>query len=405
VEEKFDVVVVGGGLGGLTLATGLADRGRRTAVLEARRGVTPVKRGMSLAPNGLRVLERLHLLSDVEGIGRKLRTVKYVKSSGELLVAYDYNLLSAKPNYLLTFLPHLLETILRNRAEENQVRIYDGATFDAFLRENSQISGVQTIIDGTKRSLMGKVVVGADGGKSRVRDAAGIQVNSKPSKSSYLITVAGEIDGVKGDACHYLARGKMLGSFSLPHGQYLFYYIPAGAIEVVKVNGLDRFKTGLTELAPELRGTLDNLHSWDDFPYMVPQDIRVDSWVADHVALIGDAAHSIEPSLGQGGSLTLSDVDALLNVLDGCFAKSDFSASALKAYETARRPQTEVLQRMAELTAMLMNTSNRAVEWFRDRTLRRMRDNPRAMMLALDIATGTKQTVSLSEKIRLAGLF
>lgn len=405
MEEKFDVVVVGGGLGGLTLATGLADRGRRTAVLEARRGVTPVKRGMSLAPNGLRVLERLHLLSDVEGIGRKLRTVKYVKSSGELLVAYDYNLLSAKPNYLLTFLPHLLETILRNRAEENQVRIYDGATFDAFLRENSQISGVQTIIDGTKRSLMGKVVVGADGGKSRVRDAAGIQVNSKPSKSSYLITVAGEIDGVKGDACHYLARGKMLGSFSLPHGQYLFYYIPAGAIEVVKVNGLDRFKTGLTELAPELRGTLDNLHSWDDFPYMVPQDIRVDSWVADHVALIGDAAHSIEPSLGQGGSLTLSDVDALLNVLDGCFAKSDFSASALKAYETARRPQTEVLQRMAELTAMLMNTSNRAVEWFRDRTLRRMRDNPRAMMLALDIATGTKQTVSLSEKIRLAGLF
>jgi len=197
----------------------------------------------------------------------------------------------------------------------------------------------------------------------------------------------------------------MLGSFSLPHGQYLFYYIPAGAIEVVKVNGLDRFKTGLTELAPELRGTLDNLHSWDDFPYMVPQDIRVDSWVADHVALIGDAAHSIEPSLGQGGSLTLSDVDALLNALDGCFAKSDFSASALKAYETARRPQTEVLQRMAELTAMLMNTSNRAVEWFRDRTLRRMRDNPRAMMLALDIATGTKQTVSLSEKIRLAGLF
>jgi 2-octaprenyl-3-methyl-6-methoxy-1,4-benzoquinol hydroxylase len=360
---------------------------------------------MSLAPNGLRVLEKLHLLSDVEEIGRKLRTVKYLKSSGELLVAYDYNLLRTKPNYLLTLLPHELETTLRNRAEKNQVRIYEGATFDAFLRDSGQISGVQATIDGTKRNLMGRVVVGADGGKSRVRDAARIQVNSKPSKSSYIVTVAGEVDGLKDDACHYLAKGKMLGSFSLPHGQYLFYYVPAGTIEAVKTSGLERLKTDLTALAPDLKGALDDLQSWNDFPYMIPQDIRVDSWVAERVALIGDAAHSIEPSLGQGGSLTLGDVDALLNVLDKCFATSDFSANALKAYEQTRRPQTEVLQRMAELTAMLMNTTNGVVEWFRDRTLRKMRDNPSTMMLALEIATGTKQSVSFWEKIKLARLF
>lgn len=405
MEEKFDVVVVGGGLGGLTLAAALADRGHPTAVLEARRGVTPVRRGMSIAPNGLRVLERLHLLSDVEGIGRKLRTVKYLKSSGELLVAYDYNLLTAEPKYLLTFLTHELETLLRKRAEEKRVRIYEGATFDVFLRENGQITGVQATIDGTKRGFMGKVVVGADGGKSKVRDAAGIQVNSKQSKSSYLVTVAEEVDGVKDDACHYLAKGKMLGSFSLPHGKYLFYYLPAGTIDAVKNSGLERLKNDLTALAPDLKGTLDGLQSWNDFPYMIPQDIRVDRWVADRVALIGDAAHSIEPSLGQGGSLTLNDVDALLNVLDICFAKSDFSANALRAYEKARRPQTEVLQRMAELTAMLMNTSNRTMAWLRDRTLRKMRDDQNSMMLAVEIASGMKQNVSVWDKLRLAGLF
>ena len=103
--------------------------------------------------------------------------------------------------------------------------------------------------------------------------------------------------------------------------------------------------------------------------------------------------------------MTLNDVDALLDVLDVCFTKSDFSATALKAYEEARRPQTEVLQRMAELTATLMNTSSRAVEWFRDRTLRKMRDNQRSMTLALEIASGMKQGVSLGEKLKLAGLF
>ncbi len=145
--------------------------------------------------------------------------------------------------------------------------------------------------------------------------------------------------------------------------------------------------------------------SWDDFLYMIPQDVRVDSWVADNVALIGDAAHSIEPSLGQGGSLTLTDVNTLLDVLDVCFSKSDFSARTLKSYEVARRRQTESLRRMAELTAMMMNTSNPIVGWFRDRSLRKMQENQKSMMLAMEMASGMKQNVSLWEKIRLAGLF
>jgi 2-polyprenyl-6-methoxyphenol hydroxylase-like FAD-dependent oxidoreductase len=403
VEEKFDVVVVGGGLAGLTLATALSVGGHRTAVLEARKGVAPVKRGMSLAPNGLQVLDRLDLLSEIEGIGRKVRVVKYLKSSGELLAAYDYSLLGCRQNYLLAFLPHELEALLRKRAEQKQVRIYEGASFDAFLRESGQVSGVRATIDGRQLNLSAKVVVGADGGRSMVRQAAGIQANSEQYTSSYLVTVADAADDSQGEAKHYLARGRMLGNFPLPHGRYLFYYLPTGKFENLKANGLERFKMGLTTLAPELTECLETVNSWNDFSYMIPQEARVDSWVADHVALVGDAAHSIEPSLGQGGSLALSDVDALLQVLDMCFAKSDFSATALKSYEAARRPQTELLQRMAELTAMLMNTNNRVVQWLRDRTMRRMRGDRKSMMLALETASGMKRNITLTDKLRLAG--
>jgi 2-polyprenyl-6-methoxyphenol hydroxylase-like FAD-dependent oxidoreductase len=404
VEEKFDVVVVGGGLAGLTLASALSDAGHPTAVLEARKSVTPVKRAMSLAPNGLEVLEKLHLLSDIEAIGRKIRVVKYLKIPGELLVAYDYSLLGGtKKNYLLAFLPHELEWILRKRAEEKQVKIYEGASFDAFLRENGQVSGVRATVDGARLNLTSKVVVGADGGRSMVRQAAGIRANSEQYKSSYLVTVADAVGDSQAEATHYLARGRMLGNFPLRHGRYLFYYLREGTFESLKANGLERFKMELSTLAPELTGCLEAANSWNDFSYLIPQEARVDSWVADHVALVGDAAHSIEPSLGQGGSLALSDVDALLPVLDICFAKSNFSATALKTYEAARRPQTEMLQRMAELTATLMNTHNGVVEWLRDRTMRRMQRNRRSMMLALETASGMKRNIGLTDKLRLAG--
>ncbi len=57
MEGKFDVVIVGGGPAGLSLAIGLSDHGHTVAVLEARKGVSPVKRGTSLSPNGLKVLK------------------------------------------------------------------------------------------------------------------------------------------------------------------------------------------------------------------------------------------------------------------------------------------------------------------------------------------------------------
>jgi 2-polyprenyl-6-methoxyphenol hydroxylase-like FAD-dependent oxidoreductase len=206
VEDRFDVVVVGGRLAGLSLAFGLADKAHSVAVVEARPGVKPVKRGLSLSPNGLEVLDKLGLLQDIERVGCKVRLVKFLKNNGELLVAYNYGLLEHKQNYVLVLLPHELELLLRKRALDKGVKLYEGASFGDLLRENGRLKRVRATFAGSVRDFGADVIVGADGAMSKVRESARIKAEVKKYSHSYLVTVAGETENSSEEARHYLPK-------------------------------------------------------------------------------------------------------------------------------------------------------------------------------------------------------
>jgi len=373
-------------------------------VLEARAGMKPVKRGMSISPSGLEALEKLHLLGDVEKIGLKVRLVKFLKSNGEPLVTYDYSYLQHPQNFILTLLPHELDVVLRTRALDKGVKLYEGALFEGLLTENGQAVGVQAKVQGSTRDINARVIVGADGAMSRVRGAVGIVAEVKKYRHDYIVTVTGEVEGLAEEARHYLGKGKMLGTFPLRGGTYLFYYLPTGTFDQLKTRGLKSFKTDLISLAPELAKPLEVNQEWEDFLHMTPQRVTANSWVSDGVALIGDAVHSLEPTLGQGGSLTLQDVIALFNVLNQCFAESDYSETMLKRYEEKRRPQTELIQTTAEHAATYMNTNRAVVGWLRDRSFRKSQKDRASMVLAMKTASGLIHTLGIWEKLRLAGL-
>jgi 2-polyprenyl-6-methoxyphenol hydroxylase-like FAD-dependent oxidoreductase len=196
----------------------------------------------------------------------------------------------------------------------------------------------------------------------------------------------------------------MLGIFPLEHETYLFYYLPTSDFEGLKQRSLDAFKVSLTSLAPELDAPLKEVTSWQDFLHMSPVQVRVNSWVGDRVALLGDAVHALEPSLGQGANLSLQDVIALLDTLDHCFSKADFSSKALKTYEESRREHTELIQQMAEYASTYMNTDSSVMCWLRDRALKKTRGDPSLMLLGLEMASGMRQQLGLVEKLKLAGV-
>jgi len=360
--QSYDAVIVGGGIGGLALGCRLANDKRTVLILEARPGISPSHRGLTLQPNGLEALQKLALLERTLPTGSKINTVAWYEINGSLLASLDYSLLDHPQNYLLTVVPSELEQLLRHEFSRKNGVIHESASFEGFKLCKDHVQ-VKSRGDGSTTESSTKILVGADGADSRVRTALHVKTQTRECPDHFLFMLVGPVDALRQEARQYLSRGKMVGFFPVPGGTYIFYYLPRGKLNDLKAEGLDSFKNELQKIMPELAGSMSNLQSWDDMTYAAPKRIEAQSWVGDRVAIIGDAAHALDPSWAQGANMTLQDAIILGDTIKGCFQSDDFSSDRLKTYENARRKQTTFIQKQADRSAQLTSTENRFSSW------------------------------------------
>jgi len=192
----------------------------------------------------------------------------------------------------------------------------------------------------------------------------------------------------------------MVGFFPAHDDTYVFFYIPKGKFATLKSRGLDSFRECLAGVEPALGDSLDSLNSWDDVIYVATKRIDVKDWVADRVALMGDAVHAINPSFGQGLNLTLQDAVSLANTLKSSFESGDFSIGLLKQYEISRRRQVEFIQRQAERAALLNDTESRFYSWLGKRILRKIGREKELMAITVKIASGLLDEIGSLEALR-----
>jgi len=397
--EDYDAVIVGAGIGGLALGYALASNGRKVCVLEARREVTPSKRGLTLQPNGLETLQQLGLLDRVLRIGAKTTHVSWYEIREGPLATFDYSILDHPHNYLLTVVPSELELDLREAFSSKGGIIYDSTFFQETLR-----AGFGRVIKAEKNrspvEFSAKIIVGADGENSRVRQALQILARIKKYPDDFLFMLAGPVASLRSEARQYVARGKMVGFFPTRGLTYIFYYISGRRLQQFKSQKLESFLNELADIEPEISDSLRSLRYWEDIAHVSARRVDVNSWVADRAALLGDAVHALDPSWAQGANMALQDAVALSNTIERCFALHDFSANALKGYERMRRKQAEFVQREAERTAQLTATENGFYYWLGKRVLKRIGRNRELMRVALQASCGLIDRFSLQEQIR-----
>lgn len=338
---NFDVVVVGGGMVGAAVACGLGGSGLKVAVIEQ---AFP-EAFSSDQPHDLRVsalsIASRHILETVGAWGGvqsrrycPFRRMRVWETAGDTEFRSD-DIGFDELGYIVE--NRVTQLALLERLQDfDNVRLFCPARIkriDCGVDSETGRSAVE-LDDGT--ILTAGVLVGADGGNSKVRQAAGIGVTGWDYKQHALVIYV-ETDYPQQDITwqRFVPSGPQ--AFLPLTGRYgsLVWYNSPDEIHRLKALTYPELLNELIGAFPECLGRLNAILGTASFPL---KRQHAQDYVKRGVVLVGDAAHMINPLAGQGVNIGLLDAAALAEVLiEAHRAGSDIgSLPVLKRYEKAR---------------------------------------------------------------------
>lgn len=356
MEAQYDLVVIGGGIGGSALATTMAKAGKRVLLLEKSETYEDKVRGEWLAPWGVSEVKRLGLYDLLIGAGGHHldKHVSYDESRPPMES-------EAAPLPLGMFIPDVPGPLCIGHPHHCQT-LFDeakasGATALRRVNVESVRLGASPVVtfvhDGQSHSVGARLVVGADGRTSMVREAAAIKLHQdKPHHmfAGMLIENASGWDektqaiGTE-DEFNFLAfpqgdgRVRIYGGF--PIGQQRKFTGPGGAQTF-----LDAFRV---QCAPANRHLAEGQPAGPVLAYF-NNDAWTDEPFAEGCVLVGDAGGWNDPIIGQGLSITYRDVRIVTDILK---MSDDWSPSAFASYAEERAERLRRLRFVASVTSAL----------------------------------------------------
>jgi FAD-dependent urate hydroxylase len=339
---RLRVLVVGAGVGGISVARGLLRDGHDVTVFEQRPNAQPGGGAVTIWSNGAMVLEQLGV--DMDGAGQMLASVRVVTSTGRPLVTLDLTAITDRLGAPVRMVPR--RVVLE--------RLLDGFPADR-IRYNCRAAEVVTADDGVRvefedgSAAEGDLLIGADGLHSKVRDIVGARDAEPTGWCSWqgLATlpyvpdkrVALLVIGERGNLGLWPAGGcEVQWWFDLPWS-YEFVR-PKRPIDVIR----EHF-TGWCEAVDGLLATLtdDDLADspYPHFRHPIPPPGH------GPLTLLGDAAHTMPPTLAQGTNQALLDTMVLCKALAD--TRGGDVPKALRWYEKTRRRSVAAVSRVTSL--------------------------------------------------------
>jgi 2-polyprenyl-6-methoxyphenol hydroxylase-like FAD-dependent oxidoreductase len=320
VTITTEVCVVGGGPGGRALALALVRLGRRVVLLEQRTGGARAFRGESVSPDGVRLLAGLDVLERVREHTHEVHRLEIADGGSRVLDVRFETFPYAYRHPVELAQPVLLSTLAEAAEERGGCTVLEPACAVGLLRDGGAVRGVRAKTPDGTVDIRARVTVGADGRYSAVRRMSGLEHGARRTPLERDVIWMKLPFPAAWDRRAYRVRIS-----SGRHGLFLpstdgtlrvGLNIPKGGLRDLRSGGLGQLHARLAELAPELaKEAAEGVRSWSDTTLLDIFTTDVRRWSAPGVVLIGDAAHTLSPILGQGVNHALADAVALAPLL------------------------------------------------------------------------------------------
>ncbi|WP_196139845.1 UbiH/UbiF/VisC/COQ6 family ubiquinone biosynthesis hydroxylase [Aliikangiella sp. G2MR2-5] len=371
-SRKFDIIIVGGGMVGLAMAASLCETGLQIAVIEKQSLsldlfaplLLPEEpeakdfdiRVSAISPANQELLSEFHCWQKIpqarQGLYEKM-TVWDGDGSGEI----HFDAADVAAPYLGCIVENrcIQGAILMRLAHQPTVKLYDQNTVSAIVEERDKITAL--LEDGT--SLAAKLLIGADGSLSKVREMLGVSFSSVPYKqTAFVANVKTEL-GHQQTAWQRFTSTGPIAFLPMANPELCSIVWTADDNFAEKIETWDRssLEDKITRQFESRLGRVELVSQFQGFPLVKR---HAESYLGKRVALIGDAAHTIHPLAGQGVNLGFQDVASLSRLIKELFDKGrDFGwCDNLRPFERERKLENRITQESMSALKTLFGENN-----------------------------------------------
>lgn len=359
MSNVSDVMVVGGGIGGLAAALGIVESGKSVAVLEQAPEFGEVGAGIQLAPNAMAVLDRFGVLEDIFELAvfpkrLVLKDVYTAKELATLDLGKEFQERYGYP-YIVVHRSDLHSVLLNAcKKKPEQIKLFNNQVIQT--AEECE-SGV-VVTNQSSETFTAQAIVGADGLKSNIRKLFSDDELICSEYVAYRGTIPIEevSDANLDDVVMWIGPHLHLVQYPVRRGElynqvvvFKSYNYKPDSDDWGTPEEMDKRFKGGHPLVEKAISFIERQIRWPMY-----DRLPLDNWTKGNITLLGDAAHPMLQYLAQGGCQALEDASVLADNLK----QSDNYHTAFQNYQEERIPRTAKVQANARLWGRFLHAED-----------------------------------------------
>lgn len=361
MKQKFDILVVGAGVAGATFAASLAEAGYSIAMIDAALPIKEVAsdqqfddRVYAISPQNRQFLIKNGIWKNIPSARIAAIRQMQIQEGGKDSRGLNLDALEARADALAYIVEnsYLQYAALEKVAAYPQIQQFIPRKIQSIVVRSNEVE--LTLDQG--EVIQGKLLVGADGARSRVREAMQSKVHQHHYQQQAIVANF-RCEKPHQDVAH---------QWFFPEGILAWLPLPGNHISMVWSVNKEKAEEILALPRPALSETVCKMGNYRlgelsilNTPLAFPLSLtHVSQWVSPRIALVGDAAHTVHPLAGLGLNLGLGDVAVLARLLQEKGSIDPGQYALLRQYERERREVTYRVQGVTHMLKLLFNNNH-----------------------------------------------